>query len=262
MRRKWRWLAVTIVSAGAAASLLVFPAGGVLASLRAALALPLVLVLPGYAITAAAFATRPLERAATLLFSLGLSLAVAILGGFVLDWTPWGLQARSWAALLTATTLGAGAITLVRRRKGASAVPREVGRHAGSRLRVGQALPLGLAALVLVAAVGVAIAGADRQPTAGFTQLWLLPAKGSDPEVIRLGLHNSESTATGYRLQVLAAGLVIAEWPSIELQPLQTWEITTTLTADQTDARTVEAILYRASDPGTIYRRVQLWRPR
>src|SRR5712692_8392038 len=78
--------------------------------------LPLVLVLPGYALTSALFPNRSLGVAERLVFSLSLSLIIVILGGLALNWTPFGLRPGSWAVLLSGITLAAGAVALVRRR--------------------------------------------------------------------------------------------------------------------------------------------------
>src|SRR5436190_946560 len=64
------------------------------------LALPLVFVLPGYTLTETLFHKRSLDVSHRLVLSLGLSLAIDILGGFILNLLPGGLQALSWAALL------------------------------------------------------------------------------------------------------------------------------------------------------------------
>src|SRR4029077_18937869 len=68
--------------------------------LRMLLAAPLALFLPRYAIPAAIFARRRIERRQFLLFSLGLSLAVLALGALVLNYVPGGIRAWSWALLL------------------------------------------------------------------------------------------------------------------------------------------------------------------
>src|SRR5437588_10406582 len=68
------------------------------------LALPLVLVLPGYTLTEALFRKRPLDAPNRLLFSLGLSLAIDIFCGFILNLLPTGLQAISWAVFLALLT--------------------------------------------------------------------------------------------------------------------------------------------------------------
>src|SRR4051812_1099491 len=64
------------------------------------LALPLVFVLPGYTLTETLFHKRSLDISHRLVLSLGLSLAIDILGGFLLNLLPEGLQAISWAELL------------------------------------------------------------------------------------------------------------------------------------------------------------------
>ncbi len=75
----------------------------------------LALVLPGYALSAAAFrmrSVRGVERAA---LTLGISLSVAVLGGLLLDALPGGLQIQSWLFLLGSVTVGAAAVALLRR---------------------------------------------------------------------------------------------------------------------------------------------------
>src|SRR5258708_6038085 len=69
------------------------------------LALPLVFVLPGYALTEALFHKRSLDASRRLLFSLGLSLEIAVVSGLILNLLPVGLQAVSWAALLGLLTV-------------------------------------------------------------------------------------------------------------------------------------------------------------
>src|SRR5438876_5147113 len=140
--------------------------------------LPLVLVLPGYALTSALLPAHSLGAAERLVFSLGLSLIIVILGGLALNWTPFGLNTGSWAVLLGGITLIASAVALVRRRGqniSASAWLRVV--DVGLNFR--QGLLLGLAAIVVCGAVAVSYLGAARQPFPGFTQLWILPADGA-----------------------------------------------------------------------------------
>src|SRR5438067_8230566 len=64
------------------------------------LALPLVFVLPGYTLTEVLLRKRSFNTSNRLLFSIGLSLAIAILSGFILNLLPGGLQAISWALWL------------------------------------------------------------------------------------------------------------------------------------------------------------------
>lgn len=261
MRRSWLTIAVVLLCAFLILPPVLFPPEGMAAYLRIALAIALVLVLPGYAITMAVFAARPLDHATTILFSIGLSLTVAILGGLVLNWTPEGLQASSWTILLITMTLGAGAVALARRR--ALGIVKEVYPWAWGGwfpLRRWDSVFFGLALLIVAGAFHIAVIGADNQPAAGFTQLWLLPSAEGSSNVVRVGLSNGEAGVTRYRLQLFMRGTVIAEWPEIELQPHQTWEATATLPDNRADGATVEALLYRNDAPGVIYRRAQLWR--
>ena len=224
------------------------------------LTLPLVLVLPGYALTSAAFPGRARGVAERLVFSLALSLIIVILGGLLLNWTPWGLRAGSWAVLLGGITLGACAVALVRRR-GQSTSPPGWLRVGNVGLTLRQGLLLGLAAAIICGAVAVSIIGAERQPYPGFTQLWILPAGGANPKnAVRLGVSNMESTAMEYRLAVNEDGKVVKEWTSIDLNPNEKWEATLLLSqTGHAGTAKVEADLYRNDAPTTIYRHVVLW---
>src|SRR5262245_29747154 len=65
------------------------------------------LVLPGYALVRAMFPygrTDPFERVALI---LGVSVSVAISGGFLLHLLPFGLSAGSWGLLLAGITVAA-----------------------------------------------------------------------------------------------------------------------------------------------------------
>src|SRR5437660_56431 len=69
------------------------------------LALPLVFVLPGYILTELIFHKRSLDASHRLIFSLGLSVAMDILSGLLLNILPVGLKAISWAGLLGLLTV-------------------------------------------------------------------------------------------------------------------------------------------------------------
>jgi hypothetical protein len=69
-----------------------------------------------------------------------------------------------------------------------------------------------------------------------------------------------ESTAIEYTLAVNVDGKVVKEWPSIDLEPNGRWEATLVLLqTGHAGAIRVEADLYRADAPTTIYRHVVLW---
>ena len=227
--------------------------------------LPLVLVLPGYALTAATFAKRPLGIPERIVLSLGLSLVLVIVGGLLLNWTPFGLSAVSWTVLLSSLTLGSCLVALARRRGHSLAAPdwSEIGRGGWTPR---QSLLLGLAAVIAIGAIALSNVGAQRQTSAGFTQLWIRPTDGTATDsTIRLGVSNMESTAMQYRLVVSVDAKVVKVWPAIDLAPHENWAGILLLPPAKSPAgtaassRMVEADLYRAHAPETIYRHVVLW---
>jgi uncharacterized membrane protein len=243
------------------------------------LAVPLVLVLPGYALTSALFAKRALGVPERLVFSLALSLVIVILGGLLLNWTPFGLHTISWSVLLGGVTLSASALALVRRQgqSVSSILPHEPGkqwqfafvRRRGQSVSASgqfesvdvgltfrQVLLFGLALVVVCGAVFVSIIGAERQPFPGFTQLWILPESGA----IRLGVNNMELAGKEYRLDVSVDGHYVKEWHSIDLMPNEKWEASLVLPQIRHAGTTqVEAQLYTKDAPTRIYRHVILW---
>ena len=78
--------------------------------LRVLVGVPFVLVAPGYALQAAMFDPGSLGRTERAVLSLGLSIAVSIIAGLVLNLTPAGLNRDSWSLLLGAIT-AAGVLT-------------------------------------------------------------------------------------------------------------------------------------------------------
>lgn len=229
------------------------------------LTLPLAFILPGYALMRALFPGKPFGNAERIIFSLGISLSIVILSGLLLNLTPFGLQERSWAAILAIITLGASVFTILRQRRQGETLERWSG-FKDWRFSFRQGLLLGIAALIVGGAFAVSIIGAQQQARAGFTQLWMLPASGTSKveNSVRLGLSNKEFSPMQYHLSVDINGKVIKDWPAIDLNPNQQWEFTLVLqkslpASSATTPSKIEALLYRASDPKTLYRHVVLW---
>jgi uncharacterized membrane protein len=223
------------------------------------LTLPLVLVLPGYALTCALFPKRALGILQCVVFSLALSLGIVILGGLALNWMPFGLHTRSWSVLLSGITLIASTVALIRRR--GQYISASAWLRVDLGLNVRQGLLLGLAAIVVCGAGAVSYRGAAQQPFPGFTQLWILPADGASVKnTIRLGVSNMELTAMEYNLSVNMDGKVVKVWPSIYLKLNEKWEVTLVLPhTTLTHTAKVEALLYQTKAPTKIYRHVVLW---
>jgi uncharacterized membrane protein len=262
MRSKVPQLTLAVASALSVVALSLLPDSSVVA--RTVVALPLAVLLPGYAVITAAFSRDALGTTERITLSLGLSLALGVVGGVILNWTPWGLRAGSWIVLLGGITVGACFYALARPLAAApgdegragvvarAALP-ELGDGSPARL-VRDGVLLTLAAGIAVAAGWVAIDGA-RVRREGFSQLWMLPLDGD--RSVQVGLRSEELASTEYTLRLVADDSAVLRTERLRLEPGDQWEATVPVTADGTVSK-VEAQLYRADDPTRPYRRVLL----
>jgi uncharacterized membrane protein len=83
-------------------------------ALRVVFALPLVFVLPGYALLEAVYPPRTLGWVGRLIVIVALSLACSVLGGLALNLTGPGLTRVVWAAFLATTAVVGEVIAWVR----------------------------------------------------------------------------------------------------------------------------------------------------
>ena len=248
MRRNVDLLVVCVLALVAAELAYALDAGNML---RVLFALPLVLCLPGYALSAALFPERSFPRLERALVSLGLSIAPAIAIGFLLDFTPWGLTPAAWDVSLLGLTLYASVLALWRR----SARPTVRQPYSARRPpALPDAREAGLflvALLVALAAVALARYGALEQPSAGFTQLSMV--SGPD-QSIQINVSNAEAQTETYRLVLKTGNTNLHEWPALQLQPGQQWSAKVTLPPDPLPG--LQALLYRADAPDQPYRQV------
>jgi hypothetical protein len=236
-------LAAVAWGAAAALVVLVLPDA---AALRVAFGVPLVLVVPGYALAAAVFAGDPPERAALVMWTIALSVAACILVTLALDVAGVRLTGVAFACALAGTT-AAGAAAAALRRRGAAA-PR-LGR-----------VPLRWAAVIAVAAaVFAGLFAALRQPlpntaVPGYTQLSGLRSPDGG---IRLKVTSAEQARARFRLSVTTGERTLRA-VTLDLRPGQSWTGRAG-SRSTTRARDVEVRLTRA-DAATdrAYRRLIL----
>jgi uncharacterized membrane protein len=236
----------------------------------AVLALPFVFVLPGYTFLAATFPKRAFGVMDIILYSIGGSLAIVILGGLLLNLTPFGLEARSWSALLGGFVICASIVAFVRQRRGTEPSGESSERLAFAVRSLATVAPrawllYGLAAAITIGSIVANTISAKQQETAqGYTDLWILPADSADQKrAVVLGVNNMQPTTMSYTLVVSVNGKEARRWETITLQPRQRWQATLALSsgggASGGGGERVEAALYRSSAPSAPYRHVTLW---
>jgi uncharacterized membrane protein len=224
-------------------------------------AILLALVAPGYALSVALLpkARDGFERC---LLALGLSICVLVMGGVILDLTPFGLTSRSWGISLAAFTLAACALAWRRRSEAtpeaaATAKRQEPPLPARPR-RTLTVSSLGVAAVAAMVVGAVLIA---RQPSSsaharGFTALWAVPVSPIN-STFSIGIHSDELRTTSYRL-IARAGQRVVFRRSVTLRPGQEWLAKGRFATARRAAvvNQLQVSLYRADRPGTVYRHV------
>ncbi len=238
------------------------------------LGLPLVFVLPGYTLTHALFRKRspdptnnlilkpslkfgqPVGAVDYILLSLGLSMAIDVFVGFMLNVLPMGLQRQSWTIALGLVTIIFALLAMFLRRK--NGVKSNRGKIVGTRVTPYQFMLFGIAMLVATVAIGFSVI---RPPATqvNFTQLWMLPSTHANNSCeILIGVQSNESTPMSYRIVVKINGTQVYSWSSVMLSPLKKWEQSVPIKSKVASAIYVEAQLYLTDKQDGVYRDVHL----
>jgi hypothetical protein len=228
---------------------LITPLGG----LRVIFAVPLTLILPGYAIVAAVFASRPLDWPERLPLTLGVSLACLALSSIVLNYTPGGIHGLPWALILVLVVFLA--CRSAARRRGRVRRRRKPAPLRLPKLRPSPAAALlGVGALAMTAAALILAQGTfENDRASGYTQLWIAPPKPTDVSA-EVGVTSEQQQTRGYRLVVEVEGQASPVIENFELEPDETHR--TTIESESGSSVEVEAKLYLRSRPDAAYRRV------
>jgi len=237
---------VVALAATCAALALAIPVDGV----ALVFAVPMALVLPGYSITAAAFARRKLEWPQFLLLSIALSLATLALGSLVLNYAG-GIHPLSWAVLLVLVVLGSCRAAALRR-----GAPGAGPRWPRVRVRRAEAAMLLGAVAAVVAALVLASSSVPADNAIGYTQLWILPRPGSHGHEARVGVSSQQQTPVSYdlRIRIGPDGLVKR---SFRLDPGETRLVRVGAPTGSTGLVPIVATLLRHNRPFSVYRRVK-----
>jgi len=211
---------------------------------------PLALFAPGYAIVAAAFARRPLDRPRLLVLSLALSLAVLALGGLFLNYLG-GIHAGTWAILLLLVVVGCCRTAALRRDRPSERLRLHPPKPGWPKL--GLALG-GLAAVA--AALVLASATLPAKSAVGYTELWIVPELESEGSEALVGVKSEEQQTTEYDLGVRIGKQLVKR--SFVLAPGEETTVRVGPPVALTGSTVpVVATLLLDSDPSHVYRRVE-----
>jgi uncharacterized membrane protein len=240
------------------------------------LALPLIFVLPGYTLTQTLFRKRPPEPSSNLILqpslkigqpvsavdhiilSLGLSMAIDVLIGFMLNVFPIGLQALSWTISLGLVTTVFAMIAGWLRRRDFVKIASVKMERIRPRITIYECILFGLAILVATAAVWFSVI---RPPAtqSNFTQFWMLPSNQANNScAVSIGVHSFESTSITYRIVLMINSIQVNTWSSIVLVPQEEWTRSAPIKLGATGDMYIEAQLDREDIPNSVYRDVHL----
>lgn len=240
---------------------------------------------------------RELDISHRLTLSLGLSLTLDILGGFLLNVLPLGLRTQSWIALLSCLALIFALVTLYTRR---SVMPSEkemqgtlpvsgqqwmavieqqetmslggqpmVGQGSSkdltymsrSRIWVGvrSGIVFAFALTIVILSLLYATQGVAEQPRPGFTQLWMLPPGDTAQNcAVNVGIRSFENGPATYHAVMTINSVQTMSWPALALAPNQVWERSIAVTSTHTKNMLVKVILYKNDKPTVVYREVHM----
>lgn len=236
VRPEHRFPLTCIAVAGASLVAVLLPAPLIL---RTLIALPLVFILPGEA-ALRAFRLR-FSRAAHVPVAVGTSMAITVLGGLLLDWLG-GLTPLGWSLWLG----GVSVLAAVVARRGAlgprAALPFPAVRHG---------IMLAATCAVLALAVLSTVRSTEAYHPFDYTDFWMLP-QGSTSDAYLIGIKNGEGRPESYTVQLTVDQRLTGQWRNLVLAPGQGMTLPITVPLGEP----AEAWLFRAEQPGVIYRSV------
>ncbi len=222
-------------------------------ALQVILSVPLMLFLPGFALTLILFPGDRMDLPYRLALSVGLSIAFSALSGLLLNLTPWGLQTGTlWIALLLCLAVEIAVLFFTHRTDWRSAIAFPSDMNFNTR----QWIFMGLAALITIMAFQVARTPTSQKGLEGYT---LLSAQaGNTTNTLRLDVRSEEFEQTKYQIKYQYNGS-IHEGPTLELSPGQTWEQIVPIPVKDLAGKAFTVNLYRLDNPNEVYRHVDWW---
>lgn len=250
-----------------------FPSG----VLRVILGLPFILLFPGYTLIVALFPRKTdlggIERVA---LSLGLSIAVVLLIGVILNYTPWGIRLYPILASITTFILTTSAIAWYRRFRLAEGERFAISFNLSLSPWRGQETLDKVLSIVLIAAILGAIGTLGYVITTPkveeeFTEFYILGPEGKAadyPEELKVGeegkvivgIINNEYEIEDYRIEVRIDGVKNNEVNGIRLEHGEKWEEKVRFMPEEAgEKQKVEFFLYKNGEVEPYLEPLRLW---
>jgi hypothetical protein len=223
---------------------------------RIAVAIPLVLFLPGYALTSACFSRAPLPLAEQAVLSLGLTISIDIVLALVVDRFSGGFDSATWALILGPGTVATCGVALFR-----GHLPRLPSRiQYSSRLTritrsASAAVLFALAGALVAFAIAISSSGAADRAQGHFTILAAKPS-GTIRPGYKVEILNDDTVTNHYRLEIAQGTHLLARQEIGALDPGQSWDELVGAAADSASTEPVRIELYRNGDLNRPYRRL------
>lgn len=213
--------------------------------------------LPGYAMFSVLFRRDALNLTDLLAFAAGFSLGITILGGIILNLTPFGLSAEGWRLWLAGFTIIALMISLFRLDNKAAGDGIPATNRRPHNLATSQMMIFAAAIVLFGMSLAIAYEGDRNRPTEEFSQLWLF-WQDQGRGIASLGLNNLESQTNEYRVALLSSGTTVHEW-DLQLASKEIWQVNYQIPSHfLSSSSEVRLIVYRAGE-SEVYRSTTLW---
>ncbi len=253
--------------------------------IRMALAIPMVLFIPGYALVAALFPGKgDLDGTERIALSFGLSIAVVPLIGLLLNYTPWGIRLLPVLVSIIVFTLAMVLIAIHRRRSlGKNAFTVSFRRMYASfkhemftvqETQFDRVLNVTLASLILILVLTFAYVVITPTHGENFSEFYVLGSDGmaenyntqleaGESVDVIVGIANHESTVTNYSLQVYLDNEPLnipGTFQHISLNPNETWKRPLSIVPDDTsNDMKLQYLLYKEENITDPYGDLRLW---
>jgi len=245
--------------------------------LRIILGLPFLLFFPGYTLVSALFPRRSsLDSIERVALSFGLSVVVAPLTGFILNYTPWGIRIYPILVSLTIFILATSVIAWHRRRRLAEEERPTISFNLGlPPWKAQRSLDKILSAILIAVILGVTatLGYVISTPKVGekFTEFYILGLEGKSVDYpqelkvreegrVMVGIINREHEIVSYRVEVRINGVKNNQVGPLELGHDEEWEEIVSFTPDRAaDSQKVEFLLYKNGESEPYLKPLHLW---